>query len=76
MTQKERILQLLREHPQSGVSNFELNQLCFRYGARLWDLRKEGHNIVSEKGKRKAEWIFRLVKESVQLDLEYAKAVE
>ena len=40
MNQKQKILKLLsdgREH-----SNVELNDICFRYGARIFEIRKEG----------------------------------
>ena len=43
--QRERILRLLRERGPEGVSNVELNQVGYRYGARLWELRKQGFSI-------------------------------
>ncbi len=45
MTQCEKILQLLEERGGQGVSNIELNEICFRYGGRLFDLRREGYRI-------------------------------
>ena len=44
-SQTTRILRLLRSKP--SVTNRELNRICFRYSARLKDLRDEGHIIVS-----------------------------
>ena len=44
-SQKERILALLREAGHHGGSNMRLNLVCFRYGARLHELRAEGHRI-------------------------------
>jgi len=29
------------------VSNFELNKVCYRYAARIHELRKDGYRIVS-----------------------------
>jgi len=43
--QRERILELLLERGSEGVTNVELNEVCFRYGARIWELRRAGHNI-------------------------------
>lgn len=44
-TQKERILDKLERAGAKGVSNIDLNQICFRYSARLKDLRDEGYQI-------------------------------
>lgn len=46
-TQSGRILQLLKAHPLTGVSNYELARVSLRAGARIYDLRKSGHNIQS-----------------------------
>lgn len=47
---RDQILELLKEAGPAGVRNVELNCICFRYGARIWELRKAGHKIktVSE----------------------------
>ena len=50
MTKKEKILQLLRDG--KWHSTVELNQICFRYGARLHELKKEGYFFE----KKKAPW--------------------
>ncbi len=44
-TQTGKILRLLKKHGE--LTNYELNRICFRYGARLQELRREGHIIVS-----------------------------
>jgi hypothetical protein len=41
--QRERILSLLEERGELGVLNLELNEIAFRYGARLKELRDEGY---------------------------------
>lgn len=50
-TQTAKILKLLKE--KGSATNVELNKICFRYGARIHDLRHdEGYDIISvhEKG--------------------------
>ena len=46
-TQKGRILAMLRKRqPLGGVTNVELNRdACFRYSARIAELRADGHQI-------------------------------
>lgn len=44
-SQKERIYDLLEERGEQGVTNIELNNICFRYGGRLHELRQEGCRI-------------------------------
>ena len=41
------ILARLRTGP---ATNVQLNQICFRYSARIHDLRSRGHKIVLERG--------------------------
>lgn len=45
--QREKIVNLLRERGPTGASNRELNELCFRYGARIWELRRAGYDVVT-----------------------------
>lgn len=45
MTQTGRILALLKR--KGSVTNVELNRICFRYAARIHELRKEQHDILS-----------------------------
>jgi hypothetical protein len=42
-----RILRLLKE--QGSATNAELNRICFRYCARLHELRGEGHIIITNR---------------------------
>lgn len=44
--QASRILRLLRS--ERTVTNKQLNRICFRYGARIFELRREGWNIQKE----------------------------
>ena len=44
MSKQARILRLLKN--KGGATNAELNKICYRYSARIYDLRKEGHIIV------------------------------
>ena len=44
-TQTSKILKLFKL--KGSATNHELNRICFRYGARIHDLRKEGHIIKS-----------------------------
>lgn len=45
LTKEERVLRLLKRRGRFGASNRELNSICFRYTARIYDLRKDGHTI-------------------------------
>ena len=44
-TQTAKIIRLLKANGKA--TNKELNRICFRYGARIYDLRKKGHIIKS-----------------------------
>lgn len=57
-SQKERILSLLRARGPAGVTNLELNNICFRYGGRIFDLRKEGWQIET---RQESEGVFRFI---------------
>ena len=45
IAQRDRILALLRERGPAGVSNVELNAIAFRYGGRIFELRRAGFTI-------------------------------
>jgi len=47
-TQRSEILDLLKARGSAGATNTELNEIGFRYGARLWELKKEGYRIRTE----------------------------
>lgn len=59
MTQQQKILTMLKQAPNNTVTNVDLNKVCFRYGARIHDLRQQGHNITSRQV-RKGLWHFTL----------------
>ena len=71
---QEQILALLMARGPQGVTNLELNRdFCFRYGARICELRQQGHWIETV---RFGEGLFRFVyrgkrvaSESVQIGL-------
>ena len=48
MSDKNRVLAYLREHgsitPLEALNSFG----CYRLGARVWDLRRDGHTISTE----------------------------
>jgi hypothetical protein len=44
-SQKEKIIALLLERFPKWATNVELNQICFRYGGRIDELREEGWAI-------------------------------
>lgn len=44
--QKTRILEHLKANRE--VTNIDLNKICYRYGARINELRKDGWNIQRE----------------------------
>jgi hypothetical protein len=49
LTQTARILKLLKTN--GSATNRELNRICFRYSARIAELRQEKHRIVTERQK-------------------------
>ena len=48
MNHKTKILRALREADGALVPTTKLNAICWRYGARIYDLRRDGHNIEGE----------------------------
>lgn len=40
---REKVLQVLQDH--KNVTNLQLNEICFRYGARILELRAQGYDI-------------------------------
>lgn len=52
-TQKQKLLKILKARGKHGAYNWELNEhVGFRYGARVWELRSEGYNILTVPVKR------------------------
>lgn len=45
MTQSEQILNMLRDAGGRGVPNYELAHVSLQYNARIFSLRRLGHNI-------------------------------
>jgi hypothetical protein len=45
-SQTAKILRLFKRH--TVMSNYELERICHRFGARLYELRQEGHLIVPQ----------------------------
>lgn len=51
LSQTERIVRLLKRRGNFGASNRELNSICFRYAARIHELRHDGYVIDCERDK-------------------------
>lgn len=59
MNHQEQILALLIARGPQGVTNVEFNRdVCFRYGARIYELRQQGYLIETV---RFGEGLFRFV---------------
>ena len=56
--QRERILALLQAAGNTGVTNLVLNQICFRFGARIHELRQDCWDIET---KAEGESVFRFI---------------
>lgn len=64
-SQKQKILEMMLERYPGWLLNTEMNRdICFRYGARLLDLKKEGWEIENEPvpNTRRQVWRCRLLK--------------
>lgn len=46
--QRSDILNALKSARSQGRTNVQLNEICFRYGARIHELRRAGHKIDKE----------------------------
>lgn len=58
ISQKDRILNLLKAN--DTATSRDLNNICYRYSARILDLRRDGH-IIESKQVRKGFWTFRYI---------------
>lgn len=58
-TQRERILALLADRRWHTTA--ELNEICFRYGARLFEMRRDGYVFDEERIGAGPLWRWRLV---------------
>jgi hypothetical protein len=76
-TQESRILDLLIERGEAGAYSYELAEPqpkglgCLQYNARLYGLRKKGHNIISD---RDGHFILHRQKTMEEMRLEVEKA--
>ena len=52
------VLGILQRNQGRWIHCRTLNNICFRYGARIFDLRQQGHDI--EKQKQRGVWYYRL----------------
>ena len=77
MSQKEKILKLLKERGANGATNYELNSICFRYGARIKDLRVEGYNIktVREGGSRFKFVLIQNIRVSIPVNIQQGRLI-
>ena len=48
-TKADRVFDALKKGGKGGVTNAQLNKISFRYGAIIFNLRKDGYNIRTEK---------------------------
>jgi len=51
--------QVLARLEQGEATNIELNRICYRYGARILELRRAGYPITAEPAGR-GVWTYRL----------------
>jgi hypothetical protein len=58
-TAKDRVLARLREGP---ATNVVLNGICYRYGARIFELKQQGYGIERDLVS-KGVWMYTLVSE-------------
>jgi len=54
VTQKNKILKLLGDHNWHSV--IELHEICWRYGGRLFDLRRDGYVLEKRKLGKLEDW--------------------
>lgn len=62
-TQHGRVLEMIKR--PGGAFNFELSRISLRYGGTIFELRKDGHNIVTERqylknGKASNTFLYRI----------------
>ena len=48
-SRRTRILSALKRAGSSGCHNTQLTMICLRYGARIWELRRIGFKITTER---------------------------
>jgi hypothetical protein len=57
--QREKVLAALRRARSTGCTNGELNEICFRYGARIWEMRHDPENPLKISTVREGKSQFR-----------------
>ena len=57
-SQREKILSLLRFLGKQGATNMDLNKICYRFSARIFELRKAGYDIETV---RDSEQVYRFI---------------
>lgn len=72
-SQTARILRMFKERGE--LTNRELNLVCYRYGARIHELRREGHKIISLHEKDSL-WRFIYVSEPCEHDIHINECVK
>jgi hypothetical protein len=66
MTQRERVLQMLDDAGEKGVTTAEfLQEYLYKFHARITDLRQDGYNIPKAERITESCFRYRLVKEAV-----------
>lgn len=68
-TKRMAILLALKNAGPQGKTNLELNEICFRYGGRIHELRKEFEIEKEYEGAGVFRYIFRGVKQPKQRSL-------
>lgn len=66
MTQQQKILNRLKF--RTWVPFEELNQICFRYSARIYDIRKKGIEIDNKL--KDGKWWYRLETDPIRIDFD------
>jgi hypothetical protein len=72
LNQKQRILNRLK---QGKATSKDLNDICYRYSARLGELRKEGHQIRTTRVKQ-GLYEYQLITKAVSLVEKQEKRIE
>lgn len=72
-SQRERIVNLLKDAGEEGVLNTELNNICLRYGARISELLSMGYLIDI---KREGKGLYRYFLKKVPSEIQYHSKAE
>lgn len=59
-TQRQKIINALKEAGENGLTNNQLNSICYRYGARISELYEKGYEIeITALGKGLYKYVLR-----------------